>query len=110
LPNGVTVLEIAEPALDHYTGLMNRSIEGRGRMRQLGAYEAKTRLAALLDDVARGESIVITRRGKPVARLVPVTSSEDEVAAVISRMKAARRSRGSMSLAEILAARDEGRR
>jgi prevent-host-death family protein len=60
-------------------------------------------LAALLDDVARGETIVITRRGKPIARLVPVTSSEDEVAAVIARMKAARCSRGPMNLAEILA-------
>jgi prevent-host-death family protein len=79
-------------------------------MRQVGAYEAKTRLAALLEDVGRGETIVITRRGKPVARLVPASSSEEEVATFISRMKAARRSRGSMSLQEILAARDGGRR
>ncbi|MCA0305123.1 MAG: type II toxin-antitoxin system prevent-host-death family antitoxin [Proteobacteria bacterium] len=79
-------------------------------MRQVGAYEAKTRLASLLEDVGRGETIVITRRGKPIAHLVPATSSKEEVAVVMSRMKAARRSRGSMSLEEILAARDEGRR
>ena len=34
-------------------------------MREVGAYEAKTHLAALLEDVARGETIVITRRGNP---------------------------------------------
>jgi prevent-host-death family protein len=78
-------------------------------MREVGAYEAKTRLAALLDAVAGGETVVITRRGRPIARLVPAGTSED-VAAVVARLKAARRSRGSMSRAEILAARDEGRR
>jgi prevent-host-death family protein len=34
-------------------------------------FDAKNRLSALLDRVERGEEIVITRRGKPVARLVP---------------------------------------
>ena len=41
-------------------------------MDTMGAYEAKTHLARLLDKVARGESLTITRRGHPVARLVPV--------------------------------------
>lgn len=40
-------------------------------MREIGAFEAKTHLSALLEAVAAGEGIVITRRGKPVARLVP---------------------------------------
>jgi prevent-host-death family protein len=40
-------------------------------MREIGAFEAKNRLAALLDRVELGEDIVITRRGKPVAKLVP---------------------------------------
>jgi prevent-host-death family protein len=39
----------------------------------VGAYEAKTHLPALLKEVARGGEIVITRREKPVARLVPIT-------------------------------------
>lgn len=39
-------------------------------MREIGAFEAKNRLAELLDAVAGGEEITITRRGKPVARLV----------------------------------------
>lgn len=39
----------------------------------VGAFEAKTHLAELLEQVAReGKSITITRRGIPVARLVPV--------------------------------------
>ena len=40
-------------------------------MEHVGAYEAKTHLAQLLDRVARGESIVITRHGVPVAVLQP---------------------------------------
>jgi prevent-host-death family protein len=40
-------------------------------MRTVGAYEAKTHLPRLLDEVARGETITITRHGVPVARLVP---------------------------------------
>lgn len=40
-------------------------------MREIGAFEAKSRLGQLLDWVEAGEEIVITRRGKAVARLVP---------------------------------------
>jgi prevent-host-death family protein len=39
---------------------------------EIGAYEAKTHLPALLDRVARGEQFTITKHGRPVARLVPV--------------------------------------
>jgi prevent-host-death family protein len=39
--------------------------------RQIGAFEAKNTLGTLLDRVEQGEEIVITRHGKPVARLVP---------------------------------------
>jgi prevent-host-death family protein len=38
----------------------------------IGAYEAKTHLPALLERVARGEQITITKHGRPIARLVPV--------------------------------------
>ena len=43
-------------------------------MREVGAFEAKTHLSELLAAVERGESITITRRGKPVAVLNPVAS------------------------------------
>ena len=39
---------------------------------EIGAYEAKTHLPALLERVARGEQITITKHGRPIARLVPV--------------------------------------
>jgi prevent-host-death family protein len=38
---------------------------------EIGAFEAKNRLGSLLDHVEQGAEIVITRHGKPVARLVP---------------------------------------
>ncbi len=37
----------------------------------VGAYEAKTHLPQLLDRVEHGETIIITRHGKPLAKLVP---------------------------------------
>jgi prevent-host-death family protein len=40
-------------------------------MRHIGAFEAKNQLSALLDQVEHGAEIIITRRGKAVARLVP---------------------------------------
>ncbi len=39
-------------------------------MHMVGVFEAKTRLTALLDEVEEGGEVLITRRGKPVARLV----------------------------------------
>ena len=46
-------------------------------MREIGAFEAKNTLGTLLDLVQHGEEIVITRHGKPVARLVPNTRGID---------------------------------
>ncbi len=37
----------------------------------VGAYEAKTHLSRLLDEVERGDTVVITKHGRPVAKLVP---------------------------------------
>lgn len=44
----------------------------------VGAFEAKNALGTLLDRVERGEEIVITRHGKPVARLVPNSGRIDQ--------------------------------
>jgi prevent-host-death family protein len=44
-------------------------------MKTIGAFDAKTHLSGLLEQVARGESFLITRRGKPIASLCPVTSA-----------------------------------
>lgn len=52
---------------------MLRPVELTGRipMREVQASQAKTHLLKLLDAVERGESVVITRHGHPIARLVP---------------------------------------
>ena len=50
-------------------------------MPEIGAFEAKNTLGALLDRVQRGEEIVITRHGKPVARLVPNSGGIDRAQA-----------------------------
>ena len=46
-------------------------------MKEVGAFEAKTRLGQLLDLVEAGGEVVITRRGKAVARMVPPGMSFD---------------------------------
>ena len=50
-------------------------------MAEIGAFEAKNTLGALLDRVAQGEEIVITRHGRPVARLVPNAGQIDRAQA-----------------------------
>ena len=48
-------------------------------------FEAKNRLSALLAEVARGVEITITKRGVPVAKLVPVTPGFDRAKALRAR-------------------------
>lgn len=46
-------------------------------MQEMNASEFKTKCLAILDEVARtGEGITILKRGKPVARLIPVAGSQ----------------------------------
>lgn len=58
-------------------------------LREVGAFEAKNTLGALLDRVEQGEEIVITRHGKPVARLVPNVerSHKDQARAAFERLR-----------------------
>ena len=81
-------------------------------MRYVGAFEAKTHLSRLLDSVKQGETITITKRGQPVARLVPPESQNRERAiAAVRNIRRLRREIGwSGTVDEILALRDEGRR
>jgi prevent-host-death family protein len=44
-------------------------------MTTVGAFDAKTNFSALLERAERGEQILITRRGKPVARLMPIATA-----------------------------------
>ncbi|MDQ6663364.1 MAG: type II toxin-antitoxin system Phd/YefM family antitoxin [Acidobacteriota bacterium] len=80
-------------------------------MKTVGAFEAKTHLASLLDRVAKGERITITRHGVPAAVLVPVGKSDARLShkEIIDRMRALRKrvKPGKMSVKEMIA---EGRR
>ena len=59
------------------------------KVKTVGAYEAKTHLASLLNQVAKGKEIVITRRERPVARLVPIESKRGK-SDVFDRIRALR--------------------
>ena len=51
--------------------------------REVGVYEAKTHLPKLLDAVEHGETITITRHGKPIAKIVPLEERKMTVAEAI---------------------------
>jgi len=79
-------------------------------MARVGAYEAKTHLSSLLDRVAKGERITITKHGLPVAVLMPVSGPDQRPAPeVIAELRRFRRGRslGGTSLREMI---EEGRR
>lgn len=79
-------------------------------MIEVGAFDAKTHLSSLLDKVMRGEEVLITRRGTPVARLVPAKKAEQEDAhAVVDELRTLR---AGMKLDGLdwKQLRDEGRR
>jgi prevent-host-death family protein len=59
----------------------------------VGSFEAKTKLAELLDKVEAGETITITRRGKAVAKLVPTAVNEAERARRRALMEEIKRKR-----------------
>jgi len=48
-------------------------------MKTVSVHEAKTHLSRLLDRVAAGDEVVISKSGKPVARLVAIKTSERKV-------------------------------
>jgi len=62
----------------------------------IGAYDAKTRFSELLERVAGGEEITITRHGTPVARLIPIrptASAESRREAILAMRELAGRNR-----------------
>lgn len=80
-------------------------------MKQIQASDAKARLAELLDEVERGETIVITRHNKPIARLVPDSEQRQrELAEARATIEAIRARNKPVTREEILAWRNEGRK
>jgi prevent-host-death family protein len=80
-------------------------------MREIAASEAKSHLPQLLDDVEQGETLIITRHGRPIARLVPERDRRrDEIGTAITAIRNRQRKAPSITTAEILSARNEGRK
>jgi prevent-host-death family protein len=78
-------------------------------MRQVQSSEAKARLSELLDEVEQGETIVITRHGRPIARLVPEAERRQErIDRALEAIKELRKTMPRLTLEEILSARHEG--
>ena len=78
-------------------------------MKQVGVYEAKTQLSRLLDEVEQGETITITRYGRPIARLVPLTGRRRTVKEVIEDIREFRKGHrlDGITIRELI---DEGRK
>jgi len=83
-------------------------------MKSVGSYEAKTHLPRLLGQVEKGETITITRRGKPIAVLSPAREQpQRDVRTVIEEFRAyslrQARTRAPLSVREIKEMTEEGR-
>ncbi|MCY0899645.1 MAG: type II toxin-antitoxin system prevent-host-death family antitoxin [Firmicutes bacterium] len=77
-------------------------------MREVGAYEAKTHLAELLDAAEKGETIIVTRRGKPIAKITPYRPSAMTIDAIAQEFARLRSSvKPGESLRDLI---EEGRR
>lgn len=85
-------------------------------MSRVTAFEAKTRFGELLDRVAKGEEVVITRHDKPVARLVPEGAPRlDDIRRAVAGLRdlqhrIGRRTRARLAAREVRSAIDEGRK
>jgi prevent-host-death family protein len=80
-------------------------------MREIQASEAKVHLPQLLDEVERGATLIITRHGRRIARIVPEADRrQEEIDKAIAAIRALGQRTGKITLRELLSARDEGRR
>lgn len=81
-------------------------------MKTVGVFQAKTQLSELLDQVEKGESVTITRRGRPVAVLAPIEAARPRKTGKqwVAEMKRLRKGitlGGTVTIRELI---DEGRR
>ena len=78
-------------------------------MRVIRASEAKAHLPSLLDAVERGETVIITRHGKPIARIVPEADRRQaEFDHVIAEIEEFRKTMPRIRLEELLSALHQG--
>ena len=82
-------------------------------MDSVSLFDAKNHLSALLDQVEDGKEVVITRRGKAIARLVPIATHAEKGRRAAEKLRALRQGisgRGEVfTMTELRAYRDEGR-
>lgn len=75
-------------------------------MTTVGAFDAKTHFSQLLDKVANGETIIITRHGEPVAQLVPAHAARNlqSLEALVDEIKRTRKGRslGGIKIKELI--------
>jgi prevent-host-death family protein len=80
-------------------------------MKTLGIYEAKTHFSEVIDEVVDGETVVITRHGHPVARIVPEPPDKEAVKKKIDEWFEFRNRRGislgDLTIRDLI---DEGKR
>lgn len=80
-------------------------------MRRVQASDAKTHLPRLLDEVERGETLLITRHGRSIARIVPeVDQRNSEVIRAVERMRERSLRMSAITVDELISARNHGRK
>jgi prevent-host-death family protein len=78
-------------------------------MREIQASEDKAHLLQLLDDVERGETLIITRHGRAIARIVPdMDRRQEEVDRALASILELRKRTGKATLEELRSARETG--
>ena len=76
---------------------------------EITSFDAKTHLSKLLEYTSQGREFLITRRGKPIARLIPVeTNQSNRLSEVLNLARAFRNQKG--KTVSILSLRDKGRK
>jgi prevent-host-death family protein len=80
-------------------------------VREIQSSEAKAHLPQILDDVERGETVIITRHGRAIARIVPEGKGRrEEIGKAIAAIKNLQKHASPISVEELLSARHEGHR
>ena len=79
-------------------------------MREIQASDAKIHLPQLLDEVEQGATLIITRHGRRIARIVPESDRrQEEVDRALAAIRQLRERTGQIRVNDLLSARDEGR-
>jgi prevent-host-death family protein len=76
-------------------------------MKSVGIFQAKSRLSELVSQVERGERVLLTRNGKPVAEIIPVASDKKKAEAAMKWILSRRWKLAGLSLKDLV---NEGRR